>query len=416
MSHPTPEIPTAAVDRDDPPAPPEVARRGVRRSLLLAHACGAVVLGGVQGIVPALPEMQRVLALSDAQVGLVNSVYLFPSVVLAIPAGFLMDRIGRRRVFVGALTIFGVSGLALLFVTSLPLFLVLRALQGIGFAAALPLSVTLVGDLLSGLAQVREQGVRMLFLTGSDVALALLGGALVSVSWHAPFLLHLLALPVALAGWRYLEVPIARPHPETRLGVGDLAGLLRTRLAAALQALGLLRFFFKFALLAYSPVLLSGRGWSAGAIAVGLAATAAAATVAAYASRWVTVRWRGTSVLVAGLVATAVGFTVLASTSSDVVAAVCLVVLGLSEGTLGVISNAMILEGVTATQRAVFVSTAAAFKNLGKFGAPAILGVAVLAVSLSNAFVLVGAVAAATILMVPSLRPLDARLAAREHR
>lgn len=409
--------------RDGGPAPAPVGgrpdatsevgpRSGLRRSLLLAHGSGAVVLGGVQGIVPALPAMQRALELTDAQVGLVNSVYLFPSVILAIPAGFLMDRIGRRRVFVGSLALFGVTGLALLLVTTFPALLALRALQGVAFAAVLPLSVTLVGDLLSGMAQVREQGVRMLFLTGADVALALLGGALVAISWQAPFLLHALALPVAAAGWWYLRVPVSRPHPQERLRMSRLAALLRTRLAVALQSLGLLRFFFKFALLAYSPVLLSDRGWSAGAIALGLAATAAAATVAAYGSRWVNARWRGTVVLFASLTVTAVGFSVLALTRSDILMAACLIALGSAEGSLGVVANAMLLEGVTPEQRAVFVSTAAAFKNLGKFAAPALLGAALLAMSLPNAFLLVAGVAVATTMMVPSLRPLDSRLAA----
>lgn len=396
---------------DLPAAIPEVDRRRLRRSLLLAHGSGAVVLGGVQGIVPALPEMQRVLELTDAQVGLVNSVYLFPSVILAIPAGFLMDRIGRRRVFVGSLVLFGVTGLALLLVTTFPALLALRALQGVAFAAVLPLSVTLVGDLLSGMAQVREQGVRMLFLTGADVALALLGGALVAISWQAPFVLHALALPLAAAGWRNLRVPVSRPHPQDRLRVPHLVALLRTRLAVALQSLGLLRFFFKFALLAYSPVLLSDRGWSTAAIAVGLAGTAAAATLSAYASRWVNARWRGTAVLSASLAVTAISFSVLALTHSDILMAVCLIALGAAEGSLGVIANAMILEGVTPEQRAVFVSTAAAFKNLGKFAAPALLGAALLTMSLSSAFLLVAGVAAATTAMVPSLRPLDVRLA-----
>lgn len=391
---------------------PSDRRRQLRRSLLLAHGSGAVVLGGVQGIVPALPEMQRSLDLSDAQIGLVTSVYLFPSVLLAIPAGFLMDRVGRRRVFVGSLALFGLTGLGILMVTSFPALLVLRALQGVAFAAVLPLSVTLVGDLLSGMAQVREQGLRMLFLTGADVVLALLGGALVAISWQAPFLLHALALPVAAAGWRYLRVPARTADPRESLRASQLAGLLRTRLAVALQSLGLLRFFFKFALLAYSPVLLSERGWSAGAIAFGLAGTAAAATAAAYASRWVNARWRGTVVLLASLTVTGLGFSILAVTRSAVLTAACLLALGAAEGSLGVIANAMILEGVTSEQRAVFVSTAAAFKNLGKFAAPAVLGAAVLAMSLANAFLLVAGVAAATMLMIPSLRPLDDRLVA----
>jgi MFS family permease len=403
---------TSTAGKGPGPSPEVASTPGPRRSLLLAHASGAVVLGGVQGIVPALPEIQRALQLTDTQIGLVNSIYFLPSVLLAIPAGLLMDRVGRREVLTAALALFGLTGLGLLVVPSFELLLLLRALQGVAFAAVLPLSVTLVGDLLSGLAQVREQGLRMVFLTGSDVALALLGGALVAVSWQAPFVLHTAALPLAVVAWAMLDG--GPPRRQTWAVGSDLAGLatlLRTKLALAIQSLGLLRFFFKFALLTYSPVLLSSRGWSAPAIAVGIAATAAAASAAAVSARSVNARWPATTVLSVSLVATAVGFGVLATTRSDVLMAACLLLLGASEGTLGVLANAVLLEGVSAERRALFVSAAAAFKNLGKFAAPTVLSLLVLAMPVSGAFLMVGAVALGTLALVPPLRPLDTQLA-----
>ena len=82
------------------PSDPHLLSSGtVKRSLLLAHASAVVAIGGVQAIFPALPVMQEALSLSDAQVGLVNSVYLFPAMIFALPAGLLADRIGRRSVF-----------------------------------------------------------------------------------------------------------------------------------------------------------------------------------------------------------------------------------------------------------------------------------------------------------------------------
>lgn len=387
------------------------SRRSVRRTLMLAHLAGAVTLGGVQGIVPALPAIQAALSLSDAQIGLVNSVYLLPSVILAIPAGLLMDRIGRRPVLVVSLVLFGAAGALALLAPSFEVLLVLRALQGIAFASALPLSVTLIGDLLTGIAQVREQGVRMVVLTISDVVLALVGGALVVLSWNAPFAIHLLALPLAVLVWLDRGTDVKPSGDGGTFGLRGLARLLRTRLAVAVQSVALIRFFFKFALLTYAPVLLFARGWSSTAIAVGLAVMATAATLAAVASKRVLHRWPATTVLAASLVITAACFVILATLDAALASAVALLVLGLAEGSLGVVSNAMVVEGAGDSERALFVASSAALKNLGKFAAPALLSAATLVMPLTWAFLAVAGIALATLPAVVPLRQLDDRLA-----
>lgn len=388
----------------------EETARGVRRTLLLAHASAAVSLGGVQALLPALPAMQRALDLNDAQIGLVNSAYLLPSVILAVPAGLLADRVGRRVVHAGAMALFGLTGALMFFVDHFGLLLGLRTLQGAAFAAILPISVTLLGDVLSGPAQVREQGWRMFIMTSSDTVLALLGGALVLVSWNTPFVLHVLALPLAVAGWRYL--PRGRPPDRSRTGSRPAAlfALMRTPMASALSLLGFLRFLFKFAVLTYSPILLDGRGWSGPAIAVALAGFAGAGVAAALATRWLVRVAAGSTVLLWTLVAISAGFLLLGASEQLPATVAALALLGAAEGSFGVVVNAMTLEGVGDDQRGAFVSAVGAFRNLGKFLAPSLLGLAVLRLPLADAFVVVGALAFSTLVLVRPLRKLDARL------
>jgi MFS family permease len=382
-----------------------------RRTLVLAHASAGIALGGVQALLPALPQIQRALALSDAQIGMINSAYLLPSVLFAVPAGFLADRFGRRAVYCGALSLFGLAGLALFFVQSFEVLLVLRAVQGAAFAALLPLSITLVGDLLSGPAQVREQSWRMLVLTASDTLLALLGGLLVLVAWNVPFLLHTAALPLALIGWFLLDIDrTIPPRRRRRFGLRALAGLMRTPMAVSIQLLGVLRFLFKFAVLTYSPILLDARGWSSSAIAGALAGFAAASVIAALATRRLLRAVAGSTAIVAMLVGIAAAFGVLATVETAAVTLACLFALGASEGSFGIIVNAMTLEGVADDQRAGFVAAVGAFRNLGKFLAPTLLGLAVLRLPLETAFALVGALALVTITAVAPLRSLDRRL------
>ena len=65
------------------------------------------MLTGTQSVVPALPAMQGELSLTEAQIGLFMGAYFLPSIFLALPAGMLADRFGRRAVFTGGLVVFG---------------------------------------------------------------------------------------------------------------------------------------------------------------------------------------------------------------------------------------------------------------------------------------------------------------------
>jgi ACDE family multidrug resistance protein len=200
----------------------------LRKTLLLSHAAGVVSLAGLQAVIPGLPLVQEALRLSDSQAALLVSAYLLPSVVFAVPSGFLADRFGRRALFVAAFTLFGLAGAATLAVESFTGLLVTRVVQGAAFAALLPLSITMLGDVVSGPNQVRHQGVRAVLIAAGDMLWPLLGGALALLAWAAPFASSVVALPLALLGWRWLDAAPAR-MPK-RITLRQLGATLRTRL------------------------------------------------------------------------------------------------------------------------------------------------------------------------------------------
>jgi MFS family permease len=380
----------------------------VRRTLVVSHAGGVASLAGLQAAIPGLPLVQEALDLSESQTALVVSAYLLPSVVFAVPAGFLADRIGRRAMFVASMTLFGLAGAASLFVTSFASLMVMRVVQGAAFAAILPLSITLLGDVVSGPRQVKQQGLRAVLIAAGDMLWPLAGGALAVMSWAAPFACSVVALPLAVLGWRWLAASPGRmPTPVT---VGQLGRAVGSRLGLAVQGAGFLRFLFKYALFILVPLLLHQRGYSTLFISVLLAAAAGAAMGAAALSG-VVLRWARASVLLRwGLVIFTGTFLVIPAVDDAVVVVVAMVVFGVAEGTFSVLSNALLLESVGDAQRATFVSAAGAIKNLGKFLAPTLLSVLVLAMSLEAAFVVVGATALAAVVTVLPLRALDDRL------
>jgi ACDE family multidrug resistance protein len=377
----------------------------VRRTLLLSHTGGVASLAGLQAAIPALPLVQEALDLSDSQTALVVSAYLLPSVIFAVPAGFLADRLGRRRLFVGAFALFGLAGAATLLADSFAALLLIRMVQGAAFAAVLPLSITMLGDAVSGATQVRQQGLRAVLIAGGDMVWPLVGGALAVLSWAAPFASSVVAIPLALLGWRWLDAAPARmPKPVT---VRQLGATLRTRIGLAVQAAGFLRFLFKFALFVMAPLLLHQRGYSTFFISAVLAASAAAAMAAAALSP-VSLRWfRASALLRGGLVVFAAAFFVVPSVDVPAAVVAAFVAFGVAEGLFSVLSNSMLLESVDDAERATFVSVAGAIKNSGKFLAPTVLSLLVLAMSLETAFLTVGVAAlTATVTMLP-LRSLD---------
>ncbi len=141
--------------------------------------------------------MRDALNLSEAQLGLVMSVYLLPAALAAVPLGVLADRIGRRIVFGGSFIGFGICGAVLpLVATSFQAFLAVRFVQGIMFAGLLPLTMTILGDFFSGAELVGAQGRRSVAMSMGDGLLPVMGGLLVGAGWFVPWLGQAIAIPL----------------------------------------------------------------------------------------------------------------------------------------------------------------------------------------------------------------------------
>ena len=364
------------------------------------------VITGVQLISPALPALAERFSLSDSEVSLVISVYLVPAALASIPAGLLADRFGRRWVFGGGLTLFGLASLLLPLLAegSFGALLVIRFFQGLGFAPAFPLTITILGDLYRGPQLVSAQGRRSVLMSIADGGYPIVGGVLVGLSWLAPWYLQSLALPVGLIVLATFRdwVPLRR-----RGALGGLLWLVRsTRLKGtlALHYVAFIRFFVKFALLSYLPLLLVvSREMSAAQAGLVLGTAALCGTLGAAmsgilarvgpASRWVGL----------GMVVQGGALVVLAYVGDIWILMSVAVAYGLGDGVLGTFINAYLAAATDPEHRASLVAANGAIKNVGKLLAPILLGMLVLVIPLSAGFALVAAV---LVISAPSARPL----------
>jgi MFS family permease len=225
--------------------------------VLLLSSCLAV-LGAVL-LAPVLPRIRDAFAGTPGVETLTPVVLTAPALVIgltAMVAGRIVDRVGRKRLLVGALVVYAFVGTAPLWLPSLQLIVASRVLLGLTEAAIMTCCTTLLADYFHGSQRERYLGLQVVCTTVAATLFFGLGGALGAQDWRTPFWLYAVGLPLALlAAPELLRPPLAtqfrpdlgdppgavllegdRLHPPCR-GSGLAAGELREGLV---EPLGLL--------------------------------------------------------------------------------------------------------------------------------------------------------------------------------
>ncbi len=153
---------------------------------------------GVASITPAFPKIEKVLNISEQQVGLLITVFTLPGVILTPILGVLADRFGRKQILIPSLLLFGIAGTACFFTRHFDMLLVFRLFQGIGAASLGSLNVTLIGDFFEGRERAAAMGYNASVLSIGTASYPAIGGALATIGWYFPFLLPALSVPIAL--------------------------------------------------------------------------------------------------------------------------------------------------------------------------------------------------------------------------
>lgn len=165
---------------------------------------------GVSSITPAFPKIAQVMNIPQETVGLLITVFTLPGVILTPVFGILADRFGRKKILVPSLILFGIAGGAGAFTSNFNTLLTLRFIQGIGAAALGSLNSTLIGDIYSGKERIEAMGYNASVLSIGTATYPALGGALAMFGWNFPFILPILAIPVAFI----VLFKLNNPEPE----------------------------------------------------------------------------------------------------------------------------------------------------------------------------------------------------------
>jgi EmrB/QacA subfamily drug resistance transporter len=235
-----------------PTTAPPSRSTGVVWALVITSVAGFMASLDNLVVTTALPSIRKSLggALSDLE-WTVNAYTLTFAVLLMFGAA-LGDRFGRRRLFLVGLTIFTGASAAAAMSSGIGALIAARAVQGVGGAIMMPLTLTLLTAAVPAAKRGMAFGIWGA-VNGLAVACGpLIGGSLTQhISWHWIFWLN---VPIGL-----LLLPLARLRlneskaPNRRLDV----------LGTALISLGL--FGIVFAL-----VSADSHGWTSGRVLGGL--------------------------------------------------------------------------------------------------------------------------------------------------
>jgi len=184
--------------------------------------CGASLISMMMTavITPAFPTMVEAFGVSEQSIGLLISVYTLPNFLFAPLAGMMADRLGRRRLLIPSLFLYGILGGACALAPDFNTLLILRGLHGVGGAPLMSIPFAIIGDLFSGQKRAEAMGFVTTVMYVGYIIYPLLGGALANFAWNYAFLPFLAAIPVGVIAL----VSLRCPEPESKQSLKDYLG------------------------------------------------------------------------------------------------------------------------------------------------------------------------------------------------
>lgn len=172
---------------------------------------------------PVLPSIDKALAQTATDHMLVKQLFGATTLAMVLGAplgGFLVARIGMKRLLLIASLIFAFGGSSGYFLSSLPLLLVSRFCVGLSAACIQVMALTLVNTKLSAVARAKWMGLHVSIATLCSLLIFPMSGYLGDISWRLPFFEHMFGL-VVFAAILFSPVTELPKAPEKAAGTED---------------------------------------------------------------------------------------------------------------------------------------------------------------------------------------------------
>ncbi len=241
-----------------PDAPPKSDKKWL--ALVLLASAQFVVVLDASIVNVALPSIGRDLEFSQENLAWVVNAYTLVFGGFLLLGGRMADLLGRRRLFVGGLVLFGLASLLGGFAQTEGQLIAARAVQGLGAALISPAALSIVTTLFTeGAERNKALGVWGAVAGGGGAAGVLLGGVLTdALGWEWVLFVN---TPIAFAAALLTPRLIAESRSGAETRTFDVAGAVSVTAGLSL--------------LVYTLVDANDAGWGSGQTLGLLALTAA---------------------------------------------------------------------------------------------------------------------------------------------
>lgn len=218
--------------------PPATGTPSPRAALWLCLGAGFVTLLDQSVFVLAVPAMAAGLHADSGQVQWILASYSLAFGVALVPAGRLGDLLGRRKLFIAGVAVFGAFSLLGGLASDPAVVIAARLLQGLGAGTLNPQVLGLLQDIFTGSGRAKALGYYAAAGGTAAVCGPLVGGIILSagdpaLSWRLLFLVNV-PLVLALVPLALVYLPRAAPQPgPARSGSAGTPGMDAARSASA---------------------------------------------------------------------------------------------------------------------------------------------------------------------------------------
>jgi MFS family permease len=218
----------------------EPTESGDTRAVPRGKICLLGLLGGLQMLDPtvantAIVEAGRTLGFTAAERALGASISTLALAATVLASGLAADRLGRRRVLIAAAVLAFVGNVIVATAPVAEVYLVGRAIAGIGLGATLAATFAYVRFVTPGPKMSAALGLWAAVMIAMIIVGLPIGGALAAESWRAAMLL-VPAVLIALVGFIPRVLPVM---PRSGEGPIDYAGLVLIGTSTVLLLYGL---------------------------------------------------------------------------------------------------------------------------------------------------------------------------------
>src|SRR4051794_5718174 len=207
----------------------------------LGAACFGLFMAILDNLVVnvALPTISRDLDARATQLQWIVSAYTLVFASLQITAGGLGDRFGRKKWFLIGLAIFTSTSVLAALSPNVEVLIASRALQGVGAAFIMPLSLSLISAAFPPEERSKAIGI-WAAISVSGIALGpIVGGALVQyASWHWVFLIN---VPIGIGAFIITSAVVRESTDTSGTVATDVPGTVLITAAVGTLTWGLIQ-------------------------------------------------------------------------------------------------------------------------------------------------------------------------------